>query len=78
MKHRTSSAAPKPNIVADAYTSQIVQDSLRLRAAQLHEAAETLPHGGDREALLHRAGRMETASSVIDKWMASPGIKSRR
>jgi hypothetical protein len=58
------------------YASQIVQDHLRLRATQLHETAETLPHGGDREALLHRALKMETASRVIDRWVASPGLRS--
>jgi hypothetical protein len=57
------------------FASQIVQDRLRLRATQLHETAETLPHGGDREALLHRARKLESASRVIDRWLASPGLK---
>jgi hypothetical protein len=58
------------------YASQIVLDRLRLRATQLHETAETLPHGGDREALQHRARKMESASRVIDRWLASPGLKA--
>jgi len=53
----------------------LAQDSLELRAVQLHATAETLPHGGDRDALLHRARRMESASRVIDRWVSSPGLK---
>jgi hypothetical protein len=41
---------------------------------QLHEAAATLPHGDDREALLESARKMETASRIIDKWLSSPGF----
>jgi hypothetical protein len=58
------------------HPSQIVQDRLQLRATQLHETAESLPHGQEREGLLHRARRMEKASLVIDRWMASPGLRT--
>jgi hypothetical protein len=57
------------------YSKQIVRDRLELRASELHEAAETLPHGHEREGLLHRARRMENASLVIDRWMASAGLR---
>jgi hypothetical protein len=39
----------------------------QLRVMQLHEAAAALLHGGDREALLQRARKMETASRVIER-----------
>ena len=58
------------------FARQIVLNHLRIRATQLHEAAETLPRGGDREALLHKAHKMETASRVIDRWLASPGLRA--
>jgi hypothetical protein len=58
------------------YTPQTVQDHLQLRATQLHEAAENLPHGGERQALVHRAHRMEDASRVIDRWMMSSGLRA--
>jgi hypothetical protein len=58
------------------YARQIVLDRLRIRATQLHETAETLPQGGDREGLLHKAHKMETASRVIDRWLASPGLRA--
>jgi hypothetical protein len=57
-------------------TSRIVQDRLQLRATQLHEMAETLPHGHEREGLLQRIRRMESASLVIDRWMASSGLRA--
>jgi hypothetical protein len=50
-----------------------LQDHLELRAAQLSEAAETLPPGDERDGLLHRATKMEAASLVIDRWISSPG-----
>jgi hypothetical protein len=62
--------------MSSIYASQIVQNRLRLRATKLHETAETLPRGGDREALLHRARKMETASRVIDRWLASPALRA--
>jgi hypothetical protein len=57
------------------HTNQIVQDRLQLEATQLHETAEGLPHGHEREGLLHKARRMEKASLVIDRWMTSPGLR---
>jgi hypothetical protein len=58
--------------------SRSVQAHLEHRAAQLNEAAETLPHGDERDALLHRAVRMEAASLVLDRWMSSPGLRAPR
>jgi hypothetical protein len=58
------------------YPKHIVQDRLELRATELHQAAETLPHGDERESLLQRALRMEAASLLIDRWMSSPGLRS--
>jgi hypothetical protein len=60
------------------YPNHIVQDRLELRATELHQAAETLPHGDERESLLQRALRMEAASLLIDRWMSSPGLRSPR
>jgi hypothetical protein len=47
-----------------------------------HEQAETfkreaakLPHGGEREELLRKARRLETASHMMD-WLSSPGLAS--
>ena len=57
------------------YSTQTVRDRLTLRASQLHDAAEILPHGDEREALLSRARRMENASLVIDRWAASPSLR---
>lgn len=57
---------------------QTVQDHLGLRAGELHEAAETLPFGDERDGLLHRARRMEAASRVIDGWLSSPGLRAPR
>jgi hypothetical protein len=60
------------------YPNSIVQDHLELRATQLHEAAETLPHGDAREALVRRAIRMEAASLIIERWAASRGPRAPR
>jgi len=57
------------------FFQQTVQQCLELRAAELHEAAETLPCGDEREGLLQRARRMVAASDVIDRWLASPGLE---
>jgi hypothetical protein len=58
------------------HTSQIVQNRLQIRAMQLHETAETLPHGHEREGILDRARRMKNASLVIDRWMASSDLRA--
>ncbi|MDB5553568.1 MAG: hypothetical protein JWL86_3552 [Rhizobium sp.] len=60
------------------YPRQMVQDRLELRAAKLNENAETLPHGDEREALQHRARRMEAALHVIDEWTRSPSLRAPR
>ena len=53
-----------------------VQDHLELRATQLHEAAETLPHGDARESMVHRANKIEAASQIIERWASSPGLRA--
>ena len=58
--------------------SKPVLDHLGLKATQLHEAAETLPHGNAREALVHRATKLEAASLIIEKWASSPGLRAPR
>lgn len=55
-----------------------VQECLELRASELHEAAETLPWGDEKESLLQRARRMAAASDVINRWLASPGLRAPR
>jgi len=50
----------------------VVQDRLELRASQLHKAAEILPHGDEREALVQRARKMEGAAHLIDRWLPRP------
>ena len=51
-----------------------VQDQLKLRATQLQREAEALPEGRERDALLHRVTKIESAGYVIDKWTSSPGL----
>jgi hypothetical protein len=58
--------------------SQSIQMHLEQRAAHLNKAAQTLPPGGERDALLHRAVKMEAASLVLDRWMSSPGLRAPR
>jgi len=60
------------------FFQQTVQGCLELKAAELHEAAGTLPCGDERDGLLQRARRMVAASDVIDRWPASPGLKASR
>jgi hypothetical protein len=50
------------------HPGQLVVDRLEQRATELHEAAQTLPPGDEREGILHRARRMEAASNVISRW----------
>jgi len=57
---------------------QTVQERLELRASRLHEVAEMLPHGDEKENLLQRARRMVAASNVINSWLASPGLRAPR
>ncbi len=60
------------------YFPQTVQECLELKASALHEVAETLSHGDEKESLLERARRMVAASDVIDRWLASPGLRPPR
>ena len=55
----------------------IVRDRLEQRAAELREAAYSLPSGNAREALLHRAVTMEAASLVIERWISPQGLRTR-
>jgi hypothetical protein len=55
-----------------------VQDHLELRATELREAAQTLPDGGERDALLHKAVKVEAASLIIERWLSSPGLRQPR
>ena len=57
------------------HAKNVVQDRLELRASQLHEAAEILPHGDERESLVQRARKMENAALVIDRWASPHGLK---
>jgi hypothetical protein len=56
----------------------MAQERVDLRVVELNEAAESLPQGNEREALLNKARRMEAASNVIDKWLSSPGLRAPR
>ena len=59
-------------------SQQMAQERVDLRVVELNEAAESLPQGNEREALLNKARRMEAASNVIDKWLSSPGLRAPR
>ena len=49
------------------------EERLREKAAAFKLLAEGLPYGREREDLLLRARRLETASH-IGKWISSPGL----
>ena len=49
------------------------EERLREKAAAFKLFAEELPYGREREDLLLRARRLETASH-IGKWISSPGL----
>jgi hypothetical protein len=49
------------------------EERLREKAAAFKLLAEGLPYGREREDLLVRARRLETASH-IGKWISSPGL----
>ena len=53
-----------------------VQAHLEFKVRQLHEGAETLPHGSAREALVHRAIKIEAASLILERWASSPGLRA--
>ena len=56
--------------------SKFIDHDLALRATQLHEAAEALPPGDARDAMVHRATKIEAASLIIERWAASPGLRA--
>ena len=53
-----------------------VLDHLEIKAAHLQQTAKMLPHGTPRDALVRRAGKMEAAALVIEKWASSPGLRA--
>lgn len=58
--------------------SKFIHHDLDLRVTQLHEAAEALPPGDAREALIFRATKIEAASLIIERWASSPGLRAPR
>jgi hypothetical protein len=58
--------------------SKLTDHDLDIKASQLHEAAETLPPGDVREALIHRASKIEAASLIVERWASSPGLRVPR
>jgi hypothetical protein len=50
------------------------KERLVRRAEQARERAQTLPPGKERDALLRKASRLETAAH-IDGWLSSPGLR---
>lgn len=58
--------------------SKFIDHDLDLRATQLYKAAEALPPGDAREALIYRATKIEAASLIIERWASSPGLRSPR
>ena len=51
-----------------------LQDRMALHASRLKEEAQSLRPGHQRDALIRRARRAETASHV-DDWLSSPGLQ---
>jgi hypothetical protein len=64
--------------MAHEYPRQLFQDRLELKTALLNAEAESLPCGRKREALLHKARQINTASQIVDKWLSSPGLRAPR
>lgn len=58
--------------------SKLTNHDLELRVSQLHDAAEGLPPGDARQALVHQAIKMEAASLIVDRWASSPGLRAPR
>jgi hypothetical protein len=58
--------------------SKFMDHDLDLRATQLHKAAETLPPGDAREALIQRATKIEAVSLIVEQWASSPGLRAPR
>jgi hypothetical protein len=59
-------------------SKEIVQDRLEQRAIELRKMADTFPRGDAREALLHKALKMDAAALVIERWISPPGLRPRR
>ena len=56
----------------------LFQYRVELEANKLKQAADSLPQGGEREALLDRAHRMNMASNIVEQWASSPGLRAPR
>lgn len=54
-----------------------LEERLRIQAMSDRERAERLPPGREREELLVRARRADTASH-LSEWLRSPGLKPPR
>jgi len=54
-----------------------LEERLRLQAEADRERAESLPPGREREELLVRARRADTASHLTE-WLTSPGLQPPR
>nr|WP_300164811.1 hypothetical protein [Bradyrhizobium sp.] len=52
-----------------------LEERLRRQAHSDRKRAQTLPAGAERDELLRRARRAETASHLSD-WLSSPGLRS--
>jgi hypothetical protein len=55
--------------------SKSLEEKWHEQAECFKRQAETLPHGKEREELLHKARQLETASH-INHWLSSPGLQS--
>jgi hypothetical protein len=51
-----------------------LEERLTQEAEHLRKAAETLPPGPQRDAMLRKAGQVDTALHVTS-WLNSPGLK---
>jgi hypothetical protein len=52
-------------------------DRLAHEAERLRQQARTVPAGKERQSLLRKARRLETASH-INEWLSSPGLQTPR
>jgi hypothetical protein len=52
-------------------------ERLQKAASEAREAAQRLPQGQEREALLKKARQVETAAD-LNEWLTSPGLQSPR
>jgi hypothetical protein len=58
-------------------SKDVVQDRLEQRAVELRKTADNFPSGDAREALLHKALKMDAAARVIESWISPPGLRPR-